>query len=97
MSIHDPREIVKHINSRNAKILAVFVVIGFIGYHGILHLTSGSQYYYFLQTFSLLINYNHLQIVVLILTKLYMLFVPTEIVLYIPLLTMCYLVKLYIA
>ncbi|GIY77378.1 n-acetylneuraminate 9-O-acetyltransferase [Caerostris extrusa] len=31
----------KHINSRNAKILAVSIVIGFIGYHGILHLTSG--------------------------------------------------------
>ncbi|CAL1272802.1 unnamed protein product [Larinioides sclopetarius] len=41
MTVKDPREIVKHINSRNAKILAVFIVIGFIGYHGILHLTSG--------------------------------------------------------
>ncbi|XP_054721420.1 N-acetylneuraminate 9-O-acetyltransferase-like [Uloborus diversus] len=41
MYAHDPREIVKHINSRNAKVLAVFIVIGFIFYHGILHLTSG--------------------------------------------------------
>ncbi|KFM77879.1 CAS1 domain-containing protein 1, partial [Stegodyphus mimosarum] len=41
MNTHDPREIAKHINSRNAKICAVFVVLGFIGYHGILHLTSG--------------------------------------------------------
>ncbi|GFU04031.1 n-acetylneuraminate 9-O-acetyltransferase [Nephila pilipes] len=41
MTVKDPREVVKHINSRNAKILAVFIVIGFIGYHGILHLTSG--------------------------------------------------------
>lgn len=44
MNVHDPREIAKHINSRNAKVLAIFIVIGFIGYHGILHLTSGNYW-----------------------------------------------------
>ncbi|XP_042898076.1 N-acetylneuraminate (7)9-O-acetyltransferase isoform X2 [Parasteatoda tepidariorum] len=41
LNVHDPREIAKHINSRNAKFLALFIVTGFIAYHGILHLTSG--------------------------------------------------------
>jgi hypothetical protein len=36
-------EIIQQINAKNAKLLALALVIGFVMYHGILHLKYGKQ------------------------------------------------------
>lgn len=36
-------EFIHHINAKNCKIAACFVVIGFVVYHGIIHLTYGTD------------------------------------------------------
>lgn len=45
LNVHDPREVAKQFNSRNAKVVAFIIVTGFIIYHGILHVTSGKFFY----------------------------------------------------
>ena len=40
-------EIIQQLNAKNAKLLAFAFVIGFVIYHGMLHLRYGSLFYFF--------------------------------------------------
>lgn len=39
--INASSEFIHHINAKNCKIVACFVVVGFVAYHGVVHLTYG--------------------------------------------------------